>query len=162
MSAAPLSAGARAAAGARRCRAGGRGPCLRLDHGAHALAAAGLGAGAVGAAGDEVLFEQRIVGNELAAHFVEPALDPRAVEELGLFGPGVVLDALGFPFDVAVLAFALLAEARQRAAAAGGDAALVAVIVLDDDDAFGADDQGALGPAARCLRRSAPSSRRRP
>jgi hypothetical protein len=117
---------------------------LRLDHGAYALATAGLGAGAVGAAGDDVFFGQRIVGNELAANFVEAALDPGAVEELGLFGLGIVLDAFAFAFDVFVLASRFCRKRGRCAGGAGGDAALVAVVVLADDDALGADDQRAL------------------
>jgi hypothetical protein len=55
-----------------------------------------------------------------------PLFTPAALEELGQFAAGVVLDALAFALDPFVLAFALLAEAGQATFAAGGDAALVA------------------------------------
>src|SRR5690606_12465158 len=131
------------ARGGGSLRAGGLAVGLGLDHRAHPAGRRTLAA--AGGVGGEIVLGDRVVLDVVARDLVAAAGDLGAVEQPGLLGPAVVLDAFGLALDVFGAAVAALAEGRQALAGRGRDAVLEAGGVLGDDQLVAADGQRALG-----------------
>ena len=90
-------------------------------------------------------FAAAIIVDGIAANFVTAAQDAGARDQVGFFGPRVVLDPLAPAFNVFVQTIPFLAEVRDPARAFFSHAALESFRILLDRDAVGNDHQRALG-----------------